>query len=123
MSPSLLASCGYVDRTGVEHRSFDEALDIARRFAAAEPITVLSTLEAEERTMAREAARSEYEHAMGEVNRFRAGYALVRQWAVHDVAVAQREAEIQRLERLCSTRCTCFRGPGAIRTPLACAAP
>lgn len=27
-------------------------------------------------------------------------WALIRQWAGHDAAVAQREAEIQKLERL-----------------------
>jgi hypothetical protein len=34
------------------------------------------------------------------LNEYRASWALIRQWAGHDAAVAQREAEIQRLERL-----------------------
>jgi hypothetical protein len=34
------------------------------------------------------------------LNEHRASFALIRQWAGHDAAVAQREAEIQRLERL-----------------------
>ena len=29
-----------------------------------------------------------------------AGWALIRQWAGHDAAAAQRDAQIQRLERL-----------------------
>jgi hypothetical protein len=37
---------------------------------------------------------------VGLLNEYRASWALIRQWAGHDVAVAQREAEIQRLERL-----------------------
>jgi hypothetical protein len=34
------------------------------------------------------------------LNDYRASWALLRQWGGHDAAVAQREAEIQRLERL-----------------------
>lgn len=37
---------------------------------------------------------------MGLLNEFRASWAILRQWAGHDAAVAQRETEIQRLERL-----------------------
>jgi hypothetical protein len=40
------------------------------------------------------------EHIVGLLNECRASWALIRQWAGHDAAVAQREAEIQRLERL-----------------------
>ena len=36
----------------------------------------------------------------GLLTEYRASWALIRQWAGHDAAVAQREAEIQRLERL-----------------------
>ena len=34
------------------------------------------------------------------LNDYRASWALIRQWAGQDAAIAQREAEIQRLERL-----------------------
>jgi hypothetical protein len=34
------------------------------------------------------------------LNEYRAAWALIRQWAGHDAALAQRDAEAQRLERL-----------------------
>jgi hypothetical protein len=34
------------------------------------------------------------------LNKSRVSWALIRQWAGHDAAIAQRESEIQRLERL-----------------------
>lgn len=37
---------------------------------------------------------------VGLMNEYRAAWALIRQWAGLDAAVAKREAEIQRLERL-----------------------
>jgi hypothetical protein len=40
------------------------------------------------------------DHLSSLLNEYRASFALIRQWAGHDGAVAQREAEIQRLERL-----------------------
>ena len=90
----------YTDRRGVVRLPFDEALDVARRFSAAEPATVLIAIEGTERKWAREAATPGEEHMAGLLNEFRASWALIRQWAGQDAAVAQREAEIQRLERL-----------------------
>jgi hypothetical protein len=37
---------------------------------------------------------------VGLLNEFRASWALIRQWAGHDAALGQRDAEIERLERL-----------------------
>ena len=37
---------------------------------------------------------------VGLLNEYRASWALIRQWAGHDAAVAEREATIQKLERL-----------------------
>jgi hypothetical protein len=34
------------------------------------------------------------------LNKYRASWALLRQWAGYDAAVAQREEEIKKLERL-----------------------
>ena len=92
---SLLA---YVDQHGEFHLPFDEALDLARKFCAAEPSTVLVRAEATERDWSRKAQDEEYIVSL--LNEYRAAWALIRQWAGHDAAVAQREAEIQRLERL-----------------------
>jgi hypothetical protein len=56
-------------------------------------------VEATERGWTRKANRGE-EHIISLLNDYRASWALIRQWAGHDAAIAQREAEIQRLERL-----------------------
>jgi hypothetical protein len=56
--------------------------------------------EATERKWSREARTPGEEHMIELLNEFGAAWALIRQWAGHEPAVAQREAEIQRLERL-----------------------
>src|SRR5581483_2795375 len=91
---------GYVDRKGLVHLPFDEAVDLARKFCAAEPSVVLADIEATEREWAREAAQPGEKHMVSLLNEYRASWALLRQWAGQDAAIAQREAEIQRLERL-----------------------
>ena len=91
----------YTDRQGRLRLPFDAALDIAKRLCAAEPSTVLVGVESTEREWTRKAERGE-DHIVGLLSRYRASWALIRQWAGHDDAVAQREAEIQRLERLVS---------------------
>jgi hypothetical protein len=88
----------YLDRT--LHLPFDEALEIGKRFCAAEPAAVLADVEATERKWARDATTPGEEHLIELLNKYRASWALIRQWAGHDAAVAQREAEIQKLERL-----------------------
>jgi hypothetical protein len=45
-------------------------------------------------------ARHGEDYIIGLLNEYRAAWAVVRQWAGHDAAMIQREAEIQRLERL-----------------------
>ena len=89
----------YVDRRGRLHLPFDVALDLGRKFCAAEPSTVLVGVEATERGWSQKADRGE-DYIVSLLNEYRASWALIRQWAGHDAAVAQREAEIQRLERL-----------------------
>jgi hypothetical protein len=74
-------------------------LAIARKFCAAEPSTVLIQAEATEREWSLKATHGE-DYIIKLLNEYRASWALIRQWAGHDAAVAQREAEIQRLERL-----------------------
>lgn len=89
----------YVDRQGMLHLPFDEAFEIGRKFCAAEPSTVLVDVEAIERDRTHKATHGE-QYIVELLNEFRASWALIRQWAGHDAAVAQREAEIERLERL-----------------------
>ena len=94
------SSIACLDRQERLHLPYTDALELARRFCAAEPPTVLASCEVTERNWAREARQPGEEYLVGLLNEYRAAWALVRQWASHDAAVAQREAEIQRLERL-----------------------
>jgi len=90
----------YVDRPGTVHLPFEEALELARKFAAAEPATVLTDVESTERKWSDDARRPGEEHVVRLLNEYRASWALIRQWAGMDAAIAQREAQIQKLERL-----------------------
>jgi len=89
----------YKDRKGVMHFPFDYALELAQKFTTAEPATVLAGVEATEREWSRDASRGE-QYIVPLLNEYRASWALLRQWAGYDAAVAQRDAEIQKLERL-----------------------
>lgn len=90
----------YVDRFGTLHLAFDETVELARAFCAAEPSTVLTYIEGTERKWSLEAGQPGKEHLVRLLNEYRAGWAILRQWAGYDAAIAQREAHIQRLERL-----------------------
>lgn len=89
----------YRDRHGQLHLPADEALAIARAFCAREPSAVLISVESTERKWTHDAQRGE-DYLLSLLNEYRASWALIRQWTGHDPAVAQREAEIQKLERL-----------------------
>jgi len=90
----------YVDRFGTIHVPFDEALALAQGFCAAEPAAVLPRVETTEREWSAKASRPGGEYMVGLLNEYRAAWALIRQWTGHDPYVAEREASIQRLERL-----------------------
>jgi hypothetical protein len=90
----------YVDRAGRVHLPFGDAVALARSICAAEPSTFLMNAEATERKWSREARTPGEEYVVELLNEFGAAWALIRQWAGHEPAVAIREAEIQRLERL-----------------------
>lgn len=89
----------YTDRQGMLHIPFDEAFELGRKFCAAEPATVLVGVETTERQWTHEATNGE-EYIIGVLNEYRASWALLRQWAGYDAAVAQREDRIRRLQRL-----------------------
>lgn len=88
---------GYVDRGGRIHEPFDVGLNLARAFAAAEPTTVLLDIEAHQQRLEIDVRDPANHFMLPLLNRYRAEWALVRQWASHDQAVAMREAEIKRL--------------------------
>ncbi len=90
----------YTDRFGTFHVPFDVAFDLAKAFCAAEPATVLVNIEATERKWTQQALQPGEEYIVSLLNEYRPSWALIRQWAGHDAAIAQREALIQQLERL-----------------------
>jgi len=99
VSSAKESSVAYINRRGQLHLPFDEALDLGRKFCAEEPSTVLMAVEATEHDWAHKATHGEG-YIVGLLNEYRASWALIRQWAGYDAAVAQREEEIKRLERL-----------------------
>jgi hypothetical protein len=100
VAPENCSLVAYKDRSGTLRLPFDEAFELARRFCAAEPAAVLVKIEATEREWSQTARRPGEEYIIGLLNEYRAAWALIRQWTGHDPAIAQREAEIQKLERL-----------------------
>jgi hypothetical protein len=99
-NPYQESAYGYVDRGGKLQLPFGDAVDLARAFCAAEPSAVLAQVEGTEREWAHQARIPGEEYMVGLLNEYRAAWALIRQWAGHDAALAQRDAEIQRVERL-----------------------
>lgn len=92
----------YTDRRGQLHVPFETALVVARAFAAIEPNTVLLHIDVAERQSEVEAREPGYSYRVPLLNRYRASWALVRQWAGHDAAIAAREKEISDLRQLLS---------------------
>jgi hypothetical protein len=90
----------YTDRRGMRHHTFDTALAVAQAFAAVEPRTVLDQIDVHERRYETELREPGNAHLLPLVQRWRATWALCRQWAGFDEAIAQRDAEIQRLRRI-----------------------
>lgn len=56
--------------------------------------------EATERNWATSASRPGEEYIIPLLNEYRASWAIIRQWTGYDPAVAEREAYIERLQRL-----------------------
>lgn len=90
----------YADRNGTVYWPLQPGLELARKFCAAEPSTVLVGIEATEREWATKASRPGEEYMIPLLNQYRASWAFIRQWTGHDPAVAEREAYIERLQRL-----------------------
>ena len=100
MDRSKESPLSYVDKKGMARIACEEAVEIAHAFCASEPSTVLSHIEITEREWSQEMHQPGAEHLGTLLNDYRASWALVRQWAGMDKAVAEREAQVQRLERL-----------------------
>jgi hypothetical protein len=61
---------------------------------------VLVDIEATEREWSSKASRPGEEYIVPLLNQYRASWAIIRQWTGHDPAIAEREAYIERLQRL-----------------------
>lgn len=107
-------------RNGTRYRAFADALNLAQAFAAAEPQTVLLEVEAAEREWETRAREPGGRYLISLVNEHRAEWALVRQWAGMDKAVARREQEIKGLRELLVRVMWDLRSPGV--DPLSVAA-
>lgn len=90
----------FIDRTGEAHFPFEKAVTFAQAFAATEPETVLLGVEAAQRRWELEAREPGNYGLVSLVQRWKAGWALCRQWAGFDQALAERDAEIERLRRI-----------------------
>lgn len=90
----------YVDRHGKVHIPYTEALDLAKAFCFAEPNTVLLNIESTEREWVQKASQPGNDYMVSLLNEYRPSWAIIRQWTGYDAAIAQKEAQIQRLERL-----------------------
>jgi hypothetical protein len=95
-----ISSYTYNDRHGTVHCPYSEALDLAKAFCISEAHTVLINIEATEREWVNRASQPGEKHIIPLLNEYRASWAILRQWTGFDAAFAQKEAEIQRLERL-----------------------
>lgn len=90
----------YRDRHGRLHLTFGAALHLARAFAAAEPGTVLLHIDTDERTYVTKASEPFNSYLVPLVEQWRAGWALVRQWAGTDAQLARKDKEIERLRQV-----------------------
>lgn len=95
-----LVSPAFLDRDGTVRVPFDVALELARAFARVEPQTVLWEVDTVERKYEWEARELGNENLVPILNCLWACWALCRQWAGFDEAIAQREREIERLRRI-----------------------
>lgn len=100
LDPTKHLPVTFVDRHGKIHVPFDEATELARAFCAVEPSTVLTSVESTQHKWSQQASQPGEDYIVGLLNEYRASWAIIRQWTGLDPAIAQRKAQIQRLERL-----------------------
>ena len=86
----------FVDRAGTQHLSFGAALHLAKAFAAMEPDIVLLNVDTAERKYVVAASEPAHGYLVPLVERWRAGWAIVRQWAGTDEQFLQLYATAAR---------------------------
>ncbi len=90
----------YIERSGRLRLPYERAVNFARAFAMQEPAGILAIIDSRERDYSLSASKSENAYQIPLLNRFRASWALVRQWCGQDAAIAAREQRISYLEKL-----------------------
>lgn len=118
-----ISPAAYQDRHGTHPLPFVDALAIATAFSAAEPSTVLTGVEATGQRWNQEPKQPGNQYLARLLNEYRAAWAIIRQWAGHDAAIAQREARIQQLERLVWDASTRSRKLALTEKSISCAGP
>jgi hypothetical protein len=93
-------STSYVDRAGMSHIDFRAALQLAKAFAAAEPATVILRVETEERQYTARVREPGESYLLDRVEEWRSAWALCREWAGVNSALAEKDHEIERLRRI-----------------------
>jgi hypothetical protein len=94
----------YTDRHGTVYWPFQSGLELARKFCAAEPSTVLVGIEEVEREWATKASRPGEEYIIPLLSQYRASLALIRQWTGHDPAVQNGKPILRNFSGLCGTQ-------------------
>jgi hypothetical protein len=110
---------GYRDRHGQHYLPWNCALELAEAFARSEPATVLDPIDAQEGEWSLQARQMGQQHLVSLLTEYRAAWALVRQWAGHDAAIAMREERIRQLEELLTRVMWELRRPDADRDLIA----
>lgn len=90
----------YTDRYGECHHSWSKALELAKAFTVAEPHTVLLHIDIGERSLEIEASEPGNSYLLSLLEEYRAGWAIVRQWASFDADKQRLHEEITRLRDL-----------------------
>lgn len=103
---------GYTDRFGSHHHPWSIALELAERFANLEPRTVLDEIDTIDRKWSTELRELGGQHLAPLLSQYRASFAIIRQWAGHDEAVAIREERIKELQQLLTSVMWELRRPG-----------
>jgi len=90
----------YVDQLGDMHVAAEQAHELARAFTMAEPRTVLDNVAATEIKWSRDVKEPGNDYLLPLLNEYRASWAILRQWAGHDVVVAELQDRVDRAERI-----------------------
>lgn len=90
----------YQDRHGDVHAPWPTVLTLAQAFAASEPETVLSNVDYHEQMLSLEARDPAHRDTYRYLQAQRPAFALARSWAGFDLALKERDDEIERLRRI-----------------------